>query len=279
MLKKTIGGSCPTSEGFSRYLVGLRYLGQHYCGWQVETGVNKPSISNALQQAFLKVIGSNNFTNLKLSSRTDAGVHALHNYVHVDLARRKEISLSKQPAEISVDELRPPQYTFLPPFEPNTLKNALNYHLNEEEIMVTDVLQKSPDFDCRADCTSRTYIYRIICPSPQYYSQHHKEHKRNHKFHSFHKDYAWFVKKPLNVDAMNNAARHLQGENDFASFQGAGCQSAVSYRAVFDCSVTKFDFGDAQHNNASGVILSDTFLMVSTSRIYLLDIRFHFVLQ
>ena len=69
---------------FTRYVFSIQYFGPSFCGWQENqnNGVNniKPSIYSILWAALTKFTGSNlNVANLKISSRTDAGVHAIRN--------------------------------------------------------------------------------------------------------------------------------------------------------------------------------------------------------
>lgn len=43
---------------------------------------------------------------------------------------------------------------------------------------------------------------------------------------------AWWLRTPLDVDAMNAAARQLVGEHDFAAFRAAECQAKTSRRRI-----------------------------------------------
>lgn len=53
--------------------------------------------------------------------------------------------------------------------------------------------------------------------------------------------YEWQVRPPLDLDAMREAARHLVGEHDFASFRAADCQSKTSVRVMTDLRVTQLE--------------------------------------
>jgi tRNA pseudouridine38-40 synthase len=44
--------------------------------------------------------------------------------------------------------------------------------------------------------------------------------------------YEWWVRAPLDVDAMSAAARHLIGEKDFKAFEGAGSPRAHTVRTI-----------------------------------------------
>lgn len=92
--------------------------------------------------------------------------------------------------------------------------NALTPH----DIVVKNVEQVADSFDARRDCRSRVYEYRIW----------------NHPLPSaFHRRYSWHVFGSLNLGAMEEAVRFLEGEHDFASFQASGCDAAHSVRRVY----------------------------------------------
>ena len=56
-----------------RYKLTLRWLGTHYCGWQVQP--NAPTICGAVQDAVERLFGERG--ELTGCSRTDSGVHAV----------------------------------------------------------------------------------------------------------------------------------------------------------------------------------------------------------
>ena len=70
-------------------------------------------------------------------------------------------------------------------------------------IRVSDVRRATSGFSARFDAVSREYRYRIASgPVPPLFLEH----------------VSWWVKRPLDVDAMRHAARALVGEHDFRSF-------------------------------------------------------------
>ena len=56
-----------------RYKLTLRWLGTHYCGWQVQP--NAPTICGAVQDVVERLFGERG--ELTGCSRTDSGVHAV----------------------------------------------------------------------------------------------------------------------------------------------------------------------------------------------------------
>lgn len=120
-----------------------------------------------------------------VAGRTDTGVHALAQVCHVDLSR---------------------QWTAFRVLE------AINAHLvmAEETIAVLDVEEMGEDFHARFSATTRDYLYRIV---------------NRHPPAPLEANRAWWVRRPLDVDAMNEAARVLLGTHDFTTFRAAQCQA------------------------------------------------------
>lgn len=97
------------------------------------------------------------------------------------------------------------------------LQRGLNA-LTPEDITIKAVEAVPDSFDARRDGRSRIYEYRILnrsTPSP------------------FYVKYAWHVREPLNIEAMREAIRCLEGERDFSSFRSAGCDAAHPVRKVY----------------------------------------------
>lgn len=82
------------------------------------------------------------------------------------------------------------------------LRNALNANL-PEDIAVLQIEQIHETFHPRFDAKWRRYEYRIYnAPTRQPLYRHR----------------SWWVKRPLNITQMNQAAKCLLGEHDFATF-------------------------------------------------------------
>ena len=100
--------------------------------------------------------------------------------------------------------------------EPFRLTEALNAHLRPAPVAVIGCEVKPDDWHARFSCVGRSYEYRI----------------RNRRAPlTLEKGRAWHVAKPLDADAMHEAAQALVGQHDFTTFRSAHCQSAspVSY--------------------------------------------------
>ncbi len=149
--------------------------------------------------------------------RTDAGVHGLRNVFHVDI---NHPSL----------------------FDSETIKKSFNYYLEPRKtfIFVTDVTEVPKSFDARMDATGRSYCYKILLPRIPFSMD--QEVNIHHFWSLFHQNRAWVLDPiPSHVSfdpcLMEEAARYLIGEHDFASFQSARCQSFVSIRELFSIQI------------------------------------------
>ena len=102
------------------------------------------------------------------------------------------------------------------PFDPAELQRALNAML-PADIVVLDISPAPDDFDPRRAARSRVYEYRVL----------------NRKVASaFEYRYSWLVREPLDLAAMNCAARIFVGQHDFAAFRSLGTEVATTVRRV-----------------------------------------------
>jgi tRNA pseudouridine38-40 synthase len=96
--------------------------------------------------------------------------------------------------------------------------------LTPEDIVVKRAEEVPDSFDARRDVRSRTYQYRIWRQSwPS----------------AFHRRFSWHLPYPLDLSAMQQAVRFLDGEHDFACFQAAGCDAAHAVRKVYHNSLSR----------------------------------------
>src|SRR3984893_9558921 len=92
-------------EPVTRYKLTIEYDGGPFAGWQRQD--NGPSIQAALEDAIEKFCGE--ATTVAGAGRTDAGVHALGQVAHVDIAKsvigdklRDAVNAHLRPAPIAV---------------------------------------------------------------------------------------------------------------------------------------------------------------------------------
>jgi len=115
----------------TRYKLTIEYDGAPFVGWQRQD--NGPSVQGAIEQAVLALSGER--VSVQGAGRTDAGVHALGQVAHFDLAGEK-------PAE--------------------TVRSALNFHLKPDPIAVVEAEIVPATFNARFSATGRRYRYRIL---------------------------------------------------------------------------------------------------------------------
>jgi len=113
-----------------RYKLTIEYDGTPFVGWQVQD--NGRSVAGAIAEAIGKFAGET--PKVSGAGRTDAGVHALGQVAHVDLAKD---------------------------WDTDTIRDALNAHMRPESIAILSVDAVAPDFDARFSARARHYLYRI----------------------------------------------------------------------------------------------------------------------
>ncbi len=97
-----------------------------------------------------------------------------------------------------------------------TLTRALNAHL-PGAVRVTRVETVDDDFHARFSATGKSYEYRIW---------------NGPSVPPFIRLYAWHIPEPLNIEAMQQAARAIVGEHDFAGFRSAQSVNQSTVRRV-----------------------------------------------
>ncbi|HEY2749922.1 tRNA pseudouridine(38-40) synthase TruA [Phenylobacterium sp.] len=129
-----------------RYKLILEYDGGPYCGFQAQA--NAPSVQASLERAVKAFCGQT--LRVAAAGRTDTGVHATGQVVHVDLEK-------DWPAE--------------------TVRKALNAHLRPEPIVVLTAEVAPEGWHARFSAIERRYRYRILNrPSPPGLDQGHVWH-------------------------------------------------------------------------------------------------------
>jgi tRNA pseudouridine38-40 synthase len=113
-----------------RVAVGLEYDGSAYHGWQQQSAA--PSVAAVLSRALGRVAAHP--VDLICAGRTDAGVHALGQVAHCDIARH---------------------------FVPGRFRDGLNAHLRPHPIGVLSAEVVADDFEARFSARKRHYRYRI----------------------------------------------------------------------------------------------------------------------
>lgn len=114
-----------------RYRLTIEYDGRPYRGFQAQGAL--PSVQGEIEKAVLGFTGET--IRIHAAGRTDTGVHATGQVIHVDLTKA-------WPADV--------------------VRDALNAHLRPEPIAVLAVEDVPGDWHARFSATERRYLYRIL---------------------------------------------------------------------------------------------------------------------
>jgi tRNA pseudouridine38-40 synthase len=192
-----------------RVRLDLAYDGTAFSGWAAQPGLR--TVQGELSAALATVLRSPEPVRLTVAGRTDAGVHARGQVVHVDLD--------------------PTAWALLPGRSDRAPGPSLVSRLGG--ILPSDVVVRRAEpapagFDARFAALERRYVYRIADPAAE------RDPLRRH-------DTVWW-RKPLDAEAMDEAARSLVGLRDFAAFCKQR-EGATTVRTLLDFSWSRLDDG------------------------------------
>lgn len=172
----TVPAPAAPHPGWVRARVSLRYDGTEFSGWARQP--DQPTVQAEVERAFGEIdsrIGA-----VVCAGRTDAGVHARAQVIHVDI-----------PADVWVSR------------GPGGVVHQLN-QLTSDQIHFVDAQSAPRGFDARFSALSRTYSYRL-CDDAAHWDP------LSRRWVTMHK-------RTLDVGAMARAAQVLLGEHDFMGF-------------------------------------------------------------
>ncbi|NJP73781.1 tRNA pseudouridine(38-40) synthase TruA [Streptomyces sp. C1-2] len=164
--------------GFVRVRLDLSYDGTEFSGWAKQAG-GRRTVQGEVEDALRTVTRSRETFELTVAGRTDAGVHARGQVAHVDL-----------PREVWAEHH-------------GKLLKRLAGRL-PRDVRVWALREAPVGFDARFSAVWRRYAYRVT-DNPGGVDPLLRGHVLWHDW-------------PLDVDAMNEAARGLLGEHDFAAY-------------------------------------------------------------
>lgn len=163
-----------------RLALGLEYDGRPFQGWQSQP--SRQTVQDVLEAAIARFTGRQERIAVIAAGRTDAGVHALGQVIHLDTDALRSMHAWVR----GLDALLPPT------------------------IAVRWAREVPETFHARFSALRRSYVYRIF----------------NDPIRSALLDgrAAWCF-RPLDLNAMREAAGTLLGEHDFSSFRSVQCQA------------------------------------------------------
>lgn len=108
--------------------------------------------------------------------------------------------------------------------EPFRMMEALNARLRPAPIAVLDCAIVPDDWHARFSCIGRHYVYRIL--------------NRRAPL-ALERDRCWHIKRPMDHDAMHDAAGVLIGSHDFTTFRSAHCQAQSPVKTLDQLDVSR----------------------------------------
>ena len=119
-----------------RFMMHFSYAGHTYAGVQINPSAKISSVQNVIERALYHFQSKKYPLRFGVSSRTDRGVHALHNTATFD---------------------------WIEPIDITNLVQPLNNYFKEanEQIRILRIHSISPQFHFRRHCLGRKYVYRL----------------------------------------------------------------------------------------------------------------------
>jgi tRNA pseudouridine38-40 synthase len=118
-----------------RYKLVIEYDGTPFVGWQFQAVGS--SVQQCIEEAITRFTGET--VRIQGAGRTDAGVHATHQFAHVDLTRD---------------------------WPTDTVRDAINAHLRPHPIAILAAERVDDAFNARMSARGRRYLYRILNRRP-----------------------------------------------------------------------------------------------------------------
>lgn len=176
----------------TRLALGVSYRGGAYCGWQSQP--NEKSVQDHIEKALSQ------FASVPVSvicaGRTDTGVHALNQVVHLDAPVERE---------------------------PASWVRGTNRYL-PADVAIQWCQPVDDGFHARFSAIGRRYTYRLL-ESPVR--------------PAVEAGMVGWTFRPLDGEAMQQAARILVGEHDFSAFRSSQCQAASPVKQMRSIEISR----------------------------------------
>ena len=171
-------------SGFRRLRLDLAYDGTNYAGWAKQP--DQRTLQGSIEDALAKLVRTP--VNTVVAGRTDAGVHATGQVLHVDIPEGLEASRYRPEEDI---------------WDFDHFIFRLNQML-EEDIRILRVDHAPLNFDARFSASARHYRYKLL--------DNNRDLMPLQRFDTA----TWF--RPLDIDLMNQASAAMLGRHDFFTF-------------------------------------------------------------
>ncbi len=179
----------------NRYKLTIEYDGKNFNGWQKQKGMK--TIQGVIEESLFKFSGKN--ITIYGAGRTDTGVHASGQVAHFDI---DESGLEDKNSKLG------------------KLTMGINFYLSrlcDSNISILETKKVSNEFHSRFSAKARKYKYSILnrrTASPLL------------------KDKTWRIPKPLDLQLMKTASKHLIGKHDFTAFRSIDCQAKSPIKTI-----------------------------------------------
>ena len=219
-------------------LLKIAYDGTEFHGWQRQA--NALTVQGHLEQIMSKLF--NRDVQLSGTSRTDAGVHALAQ--HATFQTDINIPIERLPLVVN-----------------NALCAAEGRRTGrggfaKAPVRILEAVERTEGFHARFDCKGKKYIYRVHCG----------EKAADNMSLIFDRNYVYPVGEVLDVGAMNEAAKFLEGTHDFKSFEASGGNPReTTVRTIYEAKVMESMAGEIQiHVKGDGFLYNMVRIITGT---------------
>ena len=191
-----------------RIRMDLAYEGTEFHGWAAQPGLR--TVQGTLEAALVTLLRVPSVS-LVCAGRTDTGVHARGQVIHVDVDADVVAAAAGRSTQPVPEALLPRLNGILP-----------------ADVRVRRVVAAADGFDARFSALWRRYCYRIA--------------DRPESLDPLARRHVLTWPRPLDVEAMNDASNALLGEHDFASFCRQR-EGATTIRTLLELGWTRDDDG------------------------------------
>jgi tRNA pseudouridine38-40 synthase len=200
-------------SGFRRLKIDLSYDGTNFAGWAKQP--DQRTVQETIEEALTRITRHQVAT--IVAGRTDAGVHARHQIIHVDI-----------PATPHISRYRPDETEW----DIENFYFRINQIL-DKDIRINSVVEAPANFHARFSAVARHYRYKIL--------------DNNRVLSPLQRVDAttWF--RELDIDLMNEASAKMLGERDFATF----CRFRPNSTTIRE--LQRFEW----HRDSDGFVIAD----------------------
>ncbi|CAF4450896.1 unnamed protein product [Rotaria sp. Silwood2] len=218
-----------------RFMMHFSYAGQAYAGVQMNPSAKIDSVQSVIERALYNFQPTKYPLRFGVSSRTDRGVHALHNTATFD---------------------------WIAPIDITNLVQPLNSYLTDknEQIRILRIHSVSPQFHFRRHCLGRKYIYRLGFLNEHEFTNINTDIpflRKKHRYllrdmtpatnNLFEKDFITYIEPPYDLDAFRKGIEVFQGQHNFAAFTNSQGRTNMAIERRCPVKTMRLNFSEGEH--------------------------------